>query len=485
MQLPRQYRTFFSIDSDPTPTATRGLRVGNTGEAFRADALAALGLIRAYADTEAEGGHLCVARKSTAAVISSDCRSHRIKLQPMPCRKESQACDSYYRAIRSIAKAHGQLLVGRPTKMNYAGLQDWLTTMDIRRSKRPGLLIPGALAMALALIALLLTFPRLLGDIDPIYEKDRNTLYVLDTSESMGADWGDFGMQFIDAAQRMLIANLRAMPEDDTTNIVVFDDVAKPLDAQRTTIETLDQDERQALIEKIKKIELGRHSNLEDGLSKAFDQLANVPQTTKVTIELYTDGLPTRGQANLAQLRDFVRRRNQAPKAKINVYGFGKLREEQPEYAKFLEQLASDTSGSFTQLDDPRQIGVKVTPVDWLRHQFDRVRSLFIGGPGTHSQSSAAVSQTPFDGDRPPFDPGLASVDERRPAANSQSNRGSRIGTAASPGGEPYSARPLGRLHQTPAATYPYAGVPIPSMTAFPNNGRGMALTYVVGAERE
>lgn len=395
MELPRQYRTLFSVDSDPVPTATRGLRVGDTGEAFRTDLLAALGLIQSYA--EGRESHLGVAEKPTAAVRSSDCRSYRTKLVPIPCDSEARACKSCYRSIRSIGKSHRLRLAGRPKSMTYEGMHAWLASTDIRPGGRSWL-VPTAIAAGIVLMTpLLLLQCKDTGGL--VLEKDRNTLYLVDISDSMNGDWGAFGITYIDAARLMLRQNVLAMPADNTTNIIAFNEEVRAL---CPGIGKLNDADKRTLVGDIDQLNAERfaHTNLELALEEAFRQLNKLRDGTEVTVEIYTDGWPTVGELDLDKLRDLVRRHNHNLGAKIHTFGFGdaftkraqeaaksndKVLEAQLNaYVDFLNKLANENRGRFHDLSDPREIGIDTSLLGRAKRLLDGLQ-LPWNVPGTTS----------------------------------------------------------------------------------------------------
>ncbi len=157
--------------------------------------------------------------------------------------------------------------------------------------------------------------------------------FLIDHSGSMTARIGtDKKFTRLDAAKEQLTRVLQALPKNYSCNLIVYDTAVQ---AVWETMRSVDGDNREELLSRVKALAPGGGTNIFDALEKAFQD----PGVD--TIYLLTDGEPSAGRlVAVDDIVDEVRRWNRQRQIVIHCIGLGID-------SQLLKRLAQESGGSY------------------------------------------------------------------------------------------------------------------------------------------
>ena len=156
----------------------------------------------------------------------------------------------------------------------------------------------------------------------------KTVVFVLDRSGSMAGKKLDQAKN----ALRFVLNNLR---DDDTFNIIVYDDLVEPFKPELQRFSSKTREEAERFVANIRE---GGSTNIDDALKAAMGQ---VPDDSRPNYVIFlTDGLPTAGQTGELKIAANCR---QANKAHARVFAFGVGFDVN---ARLLDRLGTDNGGT-------------------------------------------------------------------------------------------------------------------------------------------
>ena len=155
---------------------------------------------------------------------------------------------------------------------------------------------------------LLLVSPEIKKSSDQVLKK--NVVFVVDRSGSMSG-------QKIEQAKGALRAVLNNLREGDLFNIVAYD---SEVESFRPELQRFDDTTRQAALGYVSGLYAGGSTNIDGALKVALTQLQD--DTRPNYVIFLTDGLPTAGVTNEAQIAQLAQDRNKV-RARIFAFGVG------------------------------------------------------------------------------------------------------------------------------------------------------------------
>ncbi len=140
--------------------------------------------------------------------------------------------------------------------------------------------------------------------------RPKNVLFVLDRSGSMSGN----KIEQAKGALKFVLDNLR---EEDTFNIIVYDD---RVETYKPELQRVSRDSREEARRFVENIYPGGSTNIDEALKVALDQLRDRSRPNYVLF--LTDGLPTAGETREMAIADHVRRANDLH-ARLFAFGVG------------------------------------------------------------------------------------------------------------------------------------------------------------------
>ena len=179
-----------------------------------------------------------------------------------------------------------------------------------------------------------------------IKQVDHHWCLSIDCSASMDGDK-------MEQAKTAAINLVRALPSDDLVSIVTFESIAEEILAPKPAFE------RQYIESTINAINIGRATDMYEGISLAFSKpIARVQQRSPDmmnTMMLITDGDPTIGKTDVS---DFVRLAKEVRDGGVSLdaVGIGDEYGQDDEHAQLLRQVAECGGGTWEHASDAGQV---------------------------------------------------------------------------------------------------------------------------------
>ena len=179
-----------------------------------------------------------------------------------------------------------------------------------------------------------------------IKQVDHHWCLVIDCSASMDGDK-------MEQAKTAAINLVRALPSDDLVSIVTFESIAEEILAPKPAFE------RQYIESTINAIDIGRATDMYEGISLAFSKpIARVQQRSPDVINtmlLITDGDPTTGKTDVS---DFVQLAKEVRDGGVSLdaVGIGDEYGQDEEHAQLLRQVAECGGGTWEHASDAEQV---------------------------------------------------------------------------------------------------------------------------------
>ena len=192
-----------------------------------------------------------------------------------------------------------------------------------------------------------------------IKQVDHHWCLVIDCSASMLDD------NKMEQAKTAAINLVRALPSDDLVSIVTFDSSAEEILAPKPAFE------RQYIESIINAIDIGRATDMYEGISLAFSKpIARVQQRSPDitnTMLLITDGDPTIGKTDVS---DFVRLAKEVRDGGVSLdaVGIGDEYGQDDEHAQLLRQVAECGGGAWEHASDAGQV-TKIVQTKYTERQ--------------------------------------------------------------------------------------------------------------------
>ena len=180
-----------------------------------------------------------------------------------------------------------------------------------------------------------------------IKQVDHHWCLVIDCSASMLDD------NKMEQAKTAAINLVRALPSDDLVSIVTFESIAEEILAPKPAFE------RQYIESTINAIDIGRSTDMYEGISLAFSKpIARVQQRSPDVINtmlLITDGDPTTGKTDVS---DFVQLAKEVRDGGVSLdaVGIGDEYGQDEEHAQLLRQVAECGGGTWEHASDAGQV---------------------------------------------------------------------------------------------------------------------------------
>ena len=179
-----------------------------------------------------------------------------------------------------------------------------------------------------------------------IKQVDHHWCLVIDCSASMDGDK-------MEQAKTAAINLVRTLPSDDLVSIVTFESIAEEILAPKPAFE------RQYIESTINAIDIGRATDMYEGISLAFSKpIARVQQRSPDVINtmlLITDGDPTTGKTDVS---DFVQLAKEVRDGGVSLdaVGIGDEYGQDEEHAQLLRQVAECGGGTWEHASDAEQV---------------------------------------------------------------------------------------------------------------------------------
>ena len=179
-----------------------------------------------------------------------------------------------------------------------------------------------------------------------IKQVDHHWCLSIDCSASMDGDK-------MEQAKTAAINLVRALPSDDLVSIVTFESIAEEILAPKPAFE------RQYIESTINAIDIGRATDMYEGISLAFSKpIARVQQRSPDitnTMLLITDGDPTIGKTDVS---DFVQLAKEVRDGGVSLdaVGIGDEYGQDEEHAQLLRQVAECGGGTWEHASDSEQV---------------------------------------------------------------------------------------------------------------------------------
>ena len=180
-----------------------------------------------------------------------------------------------------------------------------------------------------------------------IKQVDHHWCLVIDCSASM------LDGNKMEQAKTAAINLVRALPSDDLVSIVTFESIAEEILAPKPAFE------RQYIESTINAINIGRATDMYEGISLAFSKpIARVQQRSPDmtnTMLLITDGDPTTGKTDVS---DFVQLAKEVRDGGVSLdaVGIGDEYGQDEEHAQLLRQVAECGGGTWEHASDAGQV---------------------------------------------------------------------------------------------------------------------------------
>ncbi|MCS5550221.1 MAG: VWA domain-containing protein [Gammaproteobacteria bacterium] len=179
-----------------------------------------------------------------------------------------------------------------------------------------------------------------------IKQVDHHWCLAIDCSTSMDGDK-------MEQAKTAAINLVRTLPSDDLVSIVTFESIAEEILAPKPAFE------RQYIESTINAIDIGRATDMYEGISLAFSKpIARVQQRSPDVINtmlLITDGDPTTGKTDVS---DFVQLAKEVRDGGVSLdaVGIGDEYGQDEEHAQLLRQVAECGGGTWEHASDAEQV---------------------------------------------------------------------------------------------------------------------------------
>ena len=180
-----------------------------------------------------------------------------------------------------------------------------------------------------------------------IKQVDHHWCLVIDCSASM------LDGNKMEQAKTAAINLVRTLPSDDLVSIVTFESIAEEILAPKPAFE------RQYIESTINAIDIGRATDMYEGISLAFSKpIARVQQRSPDVINtmlLITDGDPTTGKTDVS---DFVQLAKEVRDGGVSLdaVGIGDEYGQDEEHAQLLRQVAECGGGTWEHASDAEQV---------------------------------------------------------------------------------------------------------------------------------
>ena len=180
-----------------------------------------------------------------------------------------------------------------------------------------------------------------------IKQVDHHWCLVIDCSASM------LDGNKMEQAKTAAINLVRTLPSDDLVSIVTFESIAEEILAPKPAFE------RQYIESTINAIDIGRATDMYEGISLAFSKpIARVQQRSPDVINtmlLITDGDPTTGKTDVS---DFVQLAKEVRDGGVSLdaVGIGDEYGQDEEHAQLLRQVAECGGGTWEHASDAGQV---------------------------------------------------------------------------------------------------------------------------------
>ena len=191
-----------------------------------------------------------------------------------------------------------------------------------------------------------------------IKQVDHHWCLSIDCSASMDGDK-------MEQAKTAAINLVRTLPSDDLVSIVTFESIAEEILAPKPAFE------RQYIESTINAIDIGRATDMYEGISLAFSKpIARVQQRSPDVINtmlLITDGDPTTGKTDVS---DFVQLAKEVRDGGVSLdaVGIGDEYGQDEEHAQLLRQVAECGGGTWEHASDAGQ-GTKIVHTIYTARQ--------------------------------------------------------------------------------------------------------------------
>ncbi len=192
-----------------------------------------------------------------------------------------------------------------------------------------------------------------------IKQVDHHWCLVIDCSASM------LDGNKMEQAKTAAINLVRTLPSDDLVSIVTFESIAEEILAPKPAFE------RQYIESTINAINIGRATDMYEGISLAFSKpIARVQQRSPDVINtmlLITDGDPTIGKTDVS---DFVRLAKEVRDGGVSLdaVGIGDEYGQDDEHAQLLRQVAECGGGAWEHASDAGQV-TKIVQTKYTERQ--------------------------------------------------------------------------------------------------------------------
>jgi Ca-activated chloride channel family protein len=174
--------------------------------------------------------------------------------------------------------------------------------------------------------------------------RPKTVVFVLDRSGSMAG-------KKLDQARRALRLVLDNLREDDTFNIVVYDDRVETFRSEPARYSATTREEAGRFVDNIRE---GGATNIDAALKAALDQVRRAEGGRPGYVLFLTDGLPTAGQTNELAIAEDCRKANDR-RARVFAFGVG-----YDVNARLLDRISGGNSGTSTYVKPDEDIETSV-----------------------------------------------------------------------------------------------------------------------------